>query len=130
MAKASHPKKPQPPLIVAFGSKDDKKLDNTVLCPEDVVRVLLPAAMIPHDATVSKRTGEYTFVLKHKLTMYGIPPNGSKTPAPPTIVDGFFVVGERGTINQVKPDTWLHWHVTVEDFMEILNRSWGEQASQ
>lgn len=58
------------------------RLDNQVICPEDPLRILLPAKAIPHDATVSKRAGEVEFTLKHKLTMYGIPPEGSKIPAP------------------------------------------------
>lgn len=106
------------------------KLENDVICPEDMLLVLLPAKMIPHDATVTKRTGEVQYTLKHKLTMYGIPPEGSKIPAPPTIVDGFFVVGLQGSINQVKPETLLHWHVTAEDLLMALNVSWEDRDRQ
>jgi hypothetical protein len=103
------------------------KLDNTHICPEDPIRVLLPARMIPHDATVSKRTGELEYTLKHKLTMYCLAPETSRIPAPPIIVDGVFVVGSKGSINQVEPETMLHWHVTAEDLVDALRRSWETQ---
>jgi hypothetical protein len=108
------------------------QLKNDVICQEDVLSVLLPARMIPHDATVTRRAGnpDVEYTLKHKLTMYGIPPEGSKIPAPPTIVDGFFVIGRLGTIHQVKPETLLHWRVTADSLVDVLMRSWESRDHQ
>lgn len=80
--------------------------------------VLLPAKMIPDHATVSKRTGEYTMVLRHDLTVYVVKPDG------PLKITGYFLVNERGDINQVTEETRLHWHVTAEELVDTLKNSW------
>lgn len=95
-------------------------LINKILCPEDAVMVLLPAHKIPDGAIISRRTGDYRYTLRHGVTVYPVP----KTDAKPLKIDGFFVVNERGDINQVTPDTLLHWNTTAEGLVDTLRASW------
>ncbi len=103
-------------------------MTNEKICPEDVLRVLLPVGMIPQGATVSKRGGEQTFTLAHGLRVYpvreakGLRPE-SADPQQAMTIDGFFLVSGLN-INQVKEDLLVHWHVTTEDFVDTMQRSW------
>jgi hypothetical protein len=98
-------------------------MENIAISPEDMLLVLLPAEKIPHDATVSKRTGDQTHTLKHKLTVFALGPDDTPV-RPPTVIDGYFIISDRGQINQVKEYTLMHWHVTAEEFQHLLVRSW------
>jgi hypothetical protein len=91
--------------------------------PDLLLRILLPVEVIPEGSTVSKRTGEYTYVLKRNLKIYGsTKEDGDKKPM---VIDGFFLVNERGDINQVAPGTLLHWNVTTLEFVNEYAESWG-----
>lgn len=102
-------------------------MENKVICPEDVIRVLLHADQIPDKATVTKRTGDQEYTLSHNLVVYPIDaPKGlrSERLGDVTTITGFFLVGPRASVNQVSPDKLLHWHVTAEDFVDTLRLSW------
>lgn len=92
-------------------------MDNDKICPETPIRVLLRAEEIPADANVTKRTGEQVYTLKRGLRLY------SEDKAPVEIT-GLFLMGPRGSINQIKPETMLHWEISAEEFVEMLQRSW------
>jgi hypothetical protein len=94
---------------------------NKVICPEDEIAVVLPARMIPDRATVTKRTGDVRYVLRHDLTLYTLDKN-------PTTVSGFFLVSDRGDVNQVQADKRFCWLVTAEGFVCEMRRSWKERA--
>lgn len=101
-------------------------LKNTALCPEDELRVLLPAEKIPDGATVAKRTGEQQFTLVHNLKVYKY--GGGKSAATqeekPLEISGFFIISSvSGAISQVQPDTMLHWVVPLEEFYEVCRES-------
>lgn len=93
------------------------------ICPEDMVRVLLTAENIPDTAIVTKRTGEQEYTLRHNLTIYPVTNDGAVAKEKTTI-EGFFLLGPRGSINQVKANQLLHWHVTAEDLVDGLVLSW------
>lgn len=102
---------------------------NKEICPEDVVLLLLPVGMIPDRSKVSKRTGEVQYILLHDLHVY--PVKEAKGLRPERLVEdihikGFFLMGERGDVNQVEAKTHLHWHVTAEDLVRVLQESWEE----
>ena len=96
---------------------------NETICPETLLRVILPAEEIPDQAEVTKVTGEEVYVLRHGLTLYS-DTKGEK----PVQVDGFFLVGSRGSINSIKPDKKLCWVVTAEELMDTLRCSWETDA--
>jgi hypothetical protein len=98
-------------------------MKNEKICPETELRVLLPAGEIPSGATVAKRTGENRYTLSYDLMLYQEDAL-RKEGAQPVRVEGLFLVGERASITQVKPETMLHWIVTAEDFVETIQRSW------
>lgn len=93
-------------------------MNELTICPEDIIQVLLPADKIPDGATVTKRTGVQDYVLRHQLRVYREKPEDTLE------IDGLFLLGPRGTVNQVKPDTMLHWHVTAEELVDELRRAW------
>ncbi len=105
-------------------------MENKVICPEDLVRVLLPARMIPDKATVSKRTGEEQFALCHTLKVY--PDSADKTivDCKPLEIEGFFLVGARGGVTQVAADKLLHWVVAAETLVDVLQGSWEAELEQ
>ena len=93
----------------------------TEICPEDVLRILLPAGSIPSGSTVSKRTGEATLILRHGLKVYS-DTKGEK----PMEIDGLFLVDGSGNINQTSPKTLFHWHVAAEALIDELQLCWEE----
>jgi hypothetical protein len=97
--------------------------ENKKICPEDIVRVILPAEMIPDQARVSKVKGEVGYVLRHNLTLY----SSAKEPVK---IEGYFLIGDRGDINQVEPGKQLCWLVTAEDLVEALKASWYKVLEQ
>ena len=95
------------------------KMENKVICPEDVLLLLQPVEQIPDGATVSKRTGEQTFILRHTLKIGEYLAKNKE----PLVVEGFFIISG-SYVNQVAPGTALHWHVVAEDLVETLKDSW------
>jgi len=93
--------------------------DNKRICPEDTLKVILPAEMIPDQARVTKIKGENGYVLRHNLILYS---SGKE----PVKIEGFFLIGDRGDINQVDPGKQLCWCVVAEDLVESLTVSWQE----
>ena len=93
-------------------------MKNTNICPEDTLRILLPAKDIPDQAHVTKRGGEQSFVLRHNLKLFMLADH------PAIDVEGFFLVTPKGSINQVKPETELLWSVSAEEFMDVIQTSW------
>lgn len=89
------------------------------ICPEDEISLLLPAKEIPHGSKVSKRTGEARMTLAHNLTLHRScdATEGSIT------VRGFFLI-DGANINRIVPETILQWHVSAEDFVELLQTAW------
>lgn len=94
-------------------------MTNDKICPETPLRVLLPACEIPDTANVTKRTGENVYTLAHNLKVYGTP-NAEQ----PLVIEGYFLVGPRGSINQVPADRLLHWNTTAEELVDIIRQSW------
>lgn len=96
---------------------------NTRICPEDPIRVLLPAASIPGGSRVTKRSGEQQFTLRHKIKVYRGEIDKKLLPLE---IEGIFLIGDGGLINQVKEDTLLHWNTTAKELVDILQLSWEE----
>lgn len=78
--------------------------------------VIMPASSIPDGAEVSKVKGQVRYVLRHNLKIY-LDDKGSRSPQ---IVEGYFLVGGRGQINQVKETALLCWYVTLEELVADL----------
>lgn len=78
------------------------------------LRILLPAHEIPDRSTVSKPKGEYTYTFLRKLQVYPVKKESPKL----MDLDGYFLSG--ASINQITPNTMLHWHVTVEEFFAYV----------
>lgn len=85
-------------------------IENAV-CPEDIIRVLLPAYQIPDKSIVTKRAGEQEYDFSKNIVVYRKDIKGEI----PLQMEGYFLVGPRASINQIKPDTMLLWHVTAEE---------------
>lgn len=47
------------------------KLDNDQICPEDLVRIVLPASKIPDSATVRLSNVPMKYILRRNLKIYG-----------------------------------------------------------
>ena len=84
------------------------------------LRVLLPVADIPAGACVSKRTGEQTFILRHRIAVYGA--NREKL----VEIDGFFLCGREdhnvGFTTQIKGEQLMLWHTTAAEMADILRQ--------
>ena len=91
---------------------------NIAICPEDTLRILLPAKSIPDQAKVTKRGGEQTFVLRHSLKLFVF------ADQPAVDIEGFFLVTPNGNINQIKPETELLWSVGADELIDVLQLSW------
>lgn len=85
---------------------------------ETELAVLLPAALIPDMSECTKRTGEQRYTLKHTITVY------QADKSMPLNLEGSFLMGPRGSVTQVKPDTLLLWYVRAGEFVENLQRAW------
>lgn len=93
---------------------------NTKICPETEIGVLLCAEDIPDEAVVTKVKGETLYVLKHRLKVYTHLENKE-----PLVLDGLFLIGDRGSVTQVKPSQVLVWRTSAEDFVDSLRNSWA-----
>ncbi len=94
-----------------------------VICPEDCIRVMLPAKMIPDRSKVTKRGGEMFLTLLHKITVYTASEK-QEDRQPPMVIYGYFLDNGSGNFTQIKPDTILCWVVTAEKLVDDLTRSW------
>jgi hypothetical protein len=90
-----------------------------VITEETELKVLLAASLIPDGSDVSKRTGEQVYTLKKNLTVYSDTEGKS-----PVVMEGFFLVGPRGSINQVSGDKLLHWIIPAGSFVAVLQIEW------
>ena len=62
-------------------------------------------------------------LLAHNIKAYLAKSDKSGPTPMPQTVEGYFLIS--GTnINQVKEDTELHWHVSAEEFVDIMKQSW------
>lgn len=93
-------------------------MKNLRICPEDTLRMLLPAQDIPDQASVTKRGGEQSFTLRHNIKVFVL------ADRPAIEIEGFFLVSANGNINQVKPETELLWSVGAEELIDTLQLSW------
>ena len=75
----------------------------------------MKAGDIDDGAIVRKVTGENTYCLKKQLKVYT---QENKTPL---VIDGIFLIGDRGHINQVLPGKKLVVIMSAEDAMEWLS---------
>jgi hypothetical protein len=96
-------------------------MKNLNICPETILRVVLPAQDIPDGAQVTKLTGEQVLTLRHNLVLYQ-----SEKGQEAVMVEGCFIVNGRAQITQVKPEQKLCWVVTAEDFMGCIEHSWED----
>ena len=82
---------------------------------DDQVSILIKASDIPDRATVTKKTGTHPLTISHGLTVYS-DTKGEK----PLKIDGVFLLGDRGSITQIKPDTLLAMHMSAGDLHDWL----------
>lgn len=66
------------------------------------VGLLMKAGNIPHGWNVTKKTGAVEFTLLHRVTVYR-----SKMDEKPIVIEGIFLAGPRGSIEQVPADLLL-----------------------
>lgn len=96
--------------------------DTNRLCPNDTLKILLPAKQIPHGSTVMKRTGHYQLTLSHEIRIFV--PNKQEE-MQPQFIKGFFLQGApQADLNQIAGDTELLWVTTAEYFMDYLEKIW------
>lgn len=84
-------------------------------------KILLPASQIPDRSTVTKRTGEKPYILRHNLKVYPVEVKGESSE--PMTIDGFFLCDTSGSFYQIKPDTVLCWTVEAKDLMCRIERA-------
>jgi hypothetical protein len=91
------------------------------ICPEDEIELILPASAIPDKAKVRKISGVMWYVLSHDILVYRAA--GDR----PLSIAGSFLMGERGSINQVEPTTRLVWIINAEELVDQLTHSWRSE---
>lgn len=96
-----------------------------LMSSDEIIQVLLPAFRIPDGSVVSKRTGMSPYALKHSLKVFR---SGLAEKLEPLVIQGFFLVNERGDINQIGDDTPLHWHVSAGEFSDQLQEALGRDG--
>lgn len=95
--------------------------ERSLICPEETIQVLLRANQIPHGSTVSKRMGQYTLILSHRVRIFVAKGLFSQ----PTEIEGFFLQGApQADLNQISGETLLHWHLTADEFKDYLEKIW------
>ena len=82
---------------------------------EDQLKLQLEAQKIPDRSIVTKRTGNQEYVLRKNISVYS-----DQKAEKPTIIQGLFLIGVRGDINQVAPDLVLCWVVKAEELYDML----------
>jgi len=82
------------------------------------MKLILPAREIPVGSTVTKVTGNVTYVIRDSIKIYGTPEVQQEIKA----TDGVrFIVNERGDINAVSGNTELAWVVSTEQLSRWLD---------
>lgn len=82
------------------------------------MKLILPAREIPGGSTVTKVTGNVTYVIRDSIKVYGTPEVQQEIKA----IDGVrFIVNERGDINAVSGNTELAWVVSTEQLGRWLD---------
>lgn len=82
---------------------------------DTIIELTLQAEQIHDRAVVTKVKGTVPYVLRHNLTVYS-DTKGEK----PVVMNGFFLVNERGDINQIKPDTKLAVSIAAGDIADYF----------
>lgn len=90
-----------------------------MIMPEDTLRLLVPARMVPDRSMVTKRSGEKVYTLRRQIRVFPEDQKEGKV----TPIDGFFLCFE-GDINQIGPETMLLWQMEAEQFFYTLERMW------
>jgi len=85
--------------------------------------VLMEASKIPNGSTITKKTGEYLYVLKKDITVYY---DVSEQPRKPLTIkseDGMvFLMNKQGDLSCIKGSTKLLWYVESRDLMRYLEK--------
>lgn len=97
------------------------EITNKHICPDDEISVIVTAEKIPSGSTVTKRTGDARYVLVRNLTVY------REKGAAPLVIEGYFLLGDRGSINQVTPGKRLACVTNADDFVYALKDSWEQE---
>lgn len=100
-----------------------------MITQQTVFRIILPAQDIPEDSIVTKPSGQAEFILKKKIKVHvsDVPAKITKADID---VEGYFLFGGRGSINQIGPDTKLAWEVPFEELVELWEEIEYEEDSQ
>jgi hypothetical protein len=88
------------------------------LQPGTTLGLILRASAIPDGSTVTKKTGRAEYVLRHNLAVYRPDSLGGPVPLE---VKGCFLVGPRGSVNQIEPGTELLWLISVVELHDLLS---------
>ncbi len=91
---------------------------------EDVtMRIVLSAKEIPDGETVTKKTGEKEYILRHTIKIFA--PQGKKGEEKqvPMVIAGYFLISPNGDINQIVESTELMWRATASDLYYKLQRA-------
>ena len=92
----------------------------------DTLELLLPAKMIPDGAQVFAIAGSRPFTMRQGLKVYPVP----KTNGDIVDIKGCFIVGDKGTINQVDPDRKFRWEIKADDLVAVLSDKWQTEADE
>ena len=84
-----------------------------------IVKVLMEAKNIPENSIVTKKTGEKRYTLKNKINVYSADDVRPEEKVKLNI-DGYFLFGARGSINQIAEDLELCWMVSLEELIVLL----------
>lgn len=106
---------------------DRTKLGLETITPEDTLRIVIAAALVPDNATVYLGTKHGKGVFKRKLKIWPDASQYAQGAMPkPTEIEGFFIVYDNGSITQVKDDTLLQWEIVAEQLADYFSESWAE----
>jgi hypothetical protein len=81
------------------------------------MKVLIPANEIPLGSTVTKKTGDKTYIIKNKIRIYGDPSLQKEIKADENVR---FLVGNDANIVMITDNTELLWHVSDMDLYYYL----------
>jgi hypothetical protein len=87
------------------------------------------AEEIKDGSTVTKKTGEVQYTFKNKLSLYQTQTKG-EPPILPVIIEGYFLVGARGQINQIKGDLELMMTMTAEELLWFAQELCDEEEDK
>ena len=93
----------------------ERELNTEIL--EHLVKVLLPASMIPIGSRVTKPTGTKGYILKDEVRIYHAPdglPSSLKS-------EGILFITDGTSFNAIRDDAILGWVLTGEELFHHLN---------